>query len=64
MVEVCGWLFRERYKTANASGAASPIVHLAWQAVENDMKALAVGHTIPITHTSVNSLTIYTIAAF
>lgn len=35
---------------ANASGAAAPIMHCAWQAVEDDLKALSVGHTIPTTH--------------
>lgn len=34
----------------NASGAAAPIVHLSQQAVENDLKALTVGHSVPITH--------------
>jgi|SRR5208282_5169793 len=36
-------------KLLNTSGAAAPIAHLTWQAVENDMKAL-VGHSIPNTH--------------
>jgi hypothetical protein len=35
---------------ANASGAAAPIVHLAWQATENDFKALSVGYSMPFTH--------------
>ena len=37
---------------ANASGAAAPIVHNAWQAAENSLKALSVGHgyTPPKTH--------------
>jgi HEPN domain-containing protein len=34
----------------NASGSAPPIVLLAWQAAENDLKALSVGHTPPFTH--------------
>lgn len=33
------------------SGSAfTPIAHLAWQTVENDLKALAAGHSIPYTH--------------
>ena len=35
---------------ANASGAAQPIVLCAWQGVEDCLKALSVGHTIPQTH--------------
>jgi hypothetical protein len=34
----------------NASSPAPPIVLLAWQATENDLKALSVGHTPPFTH--------------
>ncbi len=34
----------------NASGAAAPIVHMAWQSVENGFKTLSVGHNIPQTH--------------
>ena len=30
--------------------AAAPIILLAWQAIENSFKALAVGHGIPETH--------------
>ncbi len=46
-----GIYFEGAAKLLNASGSAPPIVHLAWQAVENDMKSLAVGHgNIPITH--------------
>src|SRR5438552_9285406 len=37
-------------KLCDAGGPAAPIVHLAWQSAEVSLKALAVGHNIPIEH--------------
>src|SRR5437016_5040694 len=34
----------------NVTGSAAPLAHLSWQATENSLKALAVGHSIPMTH--------------